>query len=284
MKRIKALSIITGIYILAYVLGALAVIGIDNLVLKLFVFDIVATVVTFVFSVLLKNSSVYDPYWSLTPLVLIVWIYVVNGSFSLMHILFLTAFFLWGIRLTVNWITVFCDFSYEDWRYKMFRDNNGPFMWFLANFFGIHMVPTLVVFAGMLPIFELAKANLGILSVPGILIVLFGTSLELFADKDMHRFLETTKEKVSCREGLWKYSRHPNYLGEISVWVGTFLTVLPYAPDKWLCGIGALSVALLFNFISIPMMEKRQLSRRPDYVQYKKETSRLLLMPPKKVV
>ncbi len=282
MKRLKALLVITAIYVLVYAVGALSVIGIDNFILKLFVFDVVATVVTFIFSVLLKNSSVYDPYWSLTPMVMVAWIYIVNGSFSLMHILFFAAFQLWGLRLTINWITVFSDFSYEDWRYKMFRDNNGPFMWFMANFFGIHMVPTLVVFGGMLPIFALSEEKAGWLSLPGILIILMGTALELFADRHMHRFLENTKEKTTCREGLWNYSRHPNYLGEISVWIGTFLAMLPYAPEKWFYGAGALSVVLLFNFISIPMMEKRQLSRRPDYSEYRKITSRLLLLPHKR--
>lgn len=282
MKKTKDLLIVAGIYLLAFLIGGLVVTNVENLVLKLFVFDVVATMITFVFSVILKNSSVYDPYWSLTPMILVIWIYLANHAHSIMQVVFLTAFLLWGLRLTVNWISVFTDFSYEDWRYRMFRENNGAVLWFLINFGGIHMVPTLVVFAGMLPIFEIAKNPIGRWSLPGVLIVLFGTALEFFADRDMHRFLEKTTEKTTCKEGLWNYSRHPNYLGEISVWMGTFLTMLPYAAGRWYYGVGALAVLLLFNFISIPMMEKRQLKRRADYSEYRKTTSRLLILPHKK--
>lgn len=279
MKRTKALLVITCIYILAFAVGALAVVGIDNFVLKLFVFDIVATVVTFVFSVLLKNSSVYDPYWSLIPIFMIIWMFLNGKAFSAINWLFLIVFILWGMRLTVNWGIVFTGFDYEDWRYRMFREGNGPIKWFIINFFGIHMFPTLVVFAGMLPIFEIIQIELGILSIPGIIIMAFGIILEILADHDMHVFLSKTVEKTTCREGLWKYSRHPNYLGEISVWVGVYLAMLPYSLEKWFYGVGALLVLLLFNCISIPMMEKRQLKRRPDYESYMKETSRLLLLP-----
>lgn len=281
MKRTKALIIIAAIYILAFLIGAMSVINISNLILKMFVFDVVATVVVFAFSLIFKNSSVYDPYWSLTPIVIAVWVYFINNSFSAMNMLFLIAFVAWGLRLTINWGTVFYGFDYEDWRYRMFRENNGPVLWFIINFGGIHMFPTLIVFAGMLPIFEIAQIQIGVLSVPGIIIILLGILLELLADRDMQRFLKNTHEKVSCREGLWKNSRHPNYLGEISVWIGVFLTMLPYAKDKYLYGLGALAIAIMFNVVSIPMMEKRQKARRSDYEDYCQKTSRLLLLPVK---
>ena len=70
MKKSKALLIITIIYILAFAIGAFSCVHIENTILKFFVFDTVATIVTFVFSVLLSNSSVYDAYWSLTPMVI----------------------------------------------------------------------------------------------------------------------------------------------------------------------------------------------------------------------
>lgn len=279
-RKTRDLIIITAIYLLAFAGGW----GVSLLVTKkfwrLFIFDIAATVITFAFSVLLHNSSVYDAYWSLTPQVMSIWLFAISGAFGLWHIMFLVVFNVWSTRLTINWCKVFTDFSYEDWRYRKFREENSPFMWFLANFFGIHMVPTLVVFAGMLPLFAIVEVELNALSIPGMIIILYGVALEFFADRQMHSFLEKTKdskEKVTCREGLWRFSRHPNYLGEITVWIGVYITMLPFAPEKWYYGIGALLVVLLFNFISIPLMEKRQMSRRSDYAEYKKNTSRLLL-------
>lgn len=281
-RKLRDLCAITLIYLLAYAVGFAAGFAIPQTVLRWFVFDVAATVVTFAFSVALRNSSVYDAYWSLTPMVMSVWLFIESRAFSVWQILFLLVFNLWSARLTGNWITVFTDFSYEDWRYRKFRDENSPAMWQFLNFTGIHMVPTLVVFAGMLPLFEIAARPMNALCLPGIALILCGVALEFFADRQMHAFLKEQTHGTVCRRGLWNYSRHPNYLGEITVWVGVFAAMLPFAPEKWFYGIGAVSVAVLFNAVSIPMMEKRQLSRRPDYAEYRRTTSRLLVLPGKK--
>lgn len=274
--------IVTAIYVVAFSVGIGASFFIESVMLRYFVFDVVATVVTYIFSETMKNSSVYDPYWSFTPMVMSIVLFIEMRAFSLWQILSLIVFNVWGARLTVNWITVFTDFSYEDWRYRKFRAENHGFMWFVINFFGIHMVPTLVVFAGMLPIFEMAVNPLGPLSVIGMLVVLTGVGFEFFADRAMHSFLSSAQKGEVCKAGLWNYSRHPNYLGEMTVWVGVFLTMLPYAVEKWFYGIGLVLVIVLFNVVSVPMMEKRQMERRPAYADYKKVTSRVILRPHKK--
>ena len=108
--------------------------------------------------------------------------------------------------------------------------------------------------------------------------------MEFFADIQMHKFKKknTDKDKV-CDVGLWKYSRHPNYLGEILVWVGVYVFMLAVVPEFWYFGIGAILMFCLFYFISIPLMEKRQMERRAGYAQYRAKTSKLLLLPPKKI-
>lgn len=280
MKKRRDLAIITGIYLLAFAFGGAAALFCRELFWQLFVFDIVATAVTFVFSVALHNSSVYDAYWSLTPMIMSVWLFLAEKAFSPMQLVFLVAFNIWGARLTLNWVAVFTDFSYEDWRYRKYRQETPRLFWPIVNFWGIHMMPTVVVFAGMLPLFEIAKHPLGLRALPGIAVMLCGVGLEYFADRQMHAFLQSATDGKVCRKGLWKYSRHPNYLGEITHWLGVYLVMLPFAPEKWYYGIGFVSVAILFNTVSIPLMEKRQLSRRADYAQYRQETSRLLLKRP----
>lgn len=279
MKKVKDLAILFLIYVFAFAVGVVSCYFVRTPILKFFVFDSAATVIVFLFSVIFVNSSVYDPYWSLTPMVMAISLFIRNSAFSPFQLLFLAAFTIWSVRLTANWITVFTDFSYEDWRYRKFRAETSKQLWPIVNFFGIHYVPTVVVFLGMLPIFQIVKTPLGLKSLPGILIVLFGVALEFFADKQMHAFLSLKEEGKVCRRGLWKYSRHPNYLGEMTVWLGVFLTMLPYALKQWYYVIGFLSVVLLFNIVSIPLMEKRQLARRPDYLAYCQTTSRLLLLP-----
>ena len=285
MKKLKkgaALLLITAIYLLAYVVSFLLCRLFTVPVLwKYFLFDVFATVIVFVFSVTLHNSSVYDPYWSVTPLVMALWLFVTGKAFSPWQLAFLAVFCLWGVRLTANWIVVFTDFSYEDWRYRKYREENTPAMWFFLNFTGIHMVPTLVVFAGMLPLFEIVSQEMNVLCLPGLAVMLWGIGLEFFADRQMHAFLSTAVHGDVCKNGLWRFSRHPNYLGEISFWAGVFLVMLPYAPQKWYFVIGFVAVAVLFNVVSIPLAEKRQLSRRAAYKDYCQQTSRLLLLPHK---
>lgn len=273
----RDLFIIFIIYLLAFGIGYLSSMAVADIMAKQFVFDVVATVIVFIFSVILRNSSVYDPYWSVAPIVMILWLFADEKTHGGMQLVFLAVFLVWALRLTLNWIEVFTDFSYEDWRYRKYRDETPPLFWPIVNFFGIHFMPTLVVFGGMLPMFSVARRSIGILSIPGILVMLFGILLEIFADRQMHEFLRSGKHGTVCSVGLWKYSRHPNYLGEISFWCGVYLAMLPYDMEHWYYGVGCLSVCILFNFVSIPLMETRQLLRRPDYQAYRQETSRLLL-------
>lgn len=280
-KKIKDLLVVLGIYILAFLVGYLSCIKVSDFILKLFVFDTVATIITFIFSVILHNSSVYDAYWSVTPMIMIIWIFATGKIQNMMQIIFLLVFLAWSLRLTINWIEVFTDFSYEDWRYIKYRNETPPIFWPLVNFFGIHYMPTLLVFAGMLPLFSISKVSIGLISIPGIGVMLFGILMEFFADRQMHEFLSSGKKGEICNIGLWKYSRHPNYLGEISFWCGVYLVMLPYDMNHWFYGVGCLSICILFNVVSIPLMEKRQLVRRPGYKEYKMKTSRLIIRPQK---
>ncbi len=294
----RDLTIITLVYVLAFIIGWVVChyantmylenvnienAIINNTIIRFFIFDIVATIVTFIFSVIFKNSSVYDAYWSLTPMVMSIWLFIENRAFGIWQILFLIVFNIWSARLTFNWINVFTGFDYEDWRYRHYRDTVPRFLWQIVNFTGIHLFPTLVVFLGMLPIFSIFSGdsdNAGPLSLIGMAVILCGVMLEHFADKSMHEFLRQQSEepggKRVCRNGLWNYSRHPNYFGEILIWVGVFLAMIFYDTEHWYYVVGAMAIAIMFNVVSIPLMEKRQLSRRPEYAQYKKETSRLI--------
>lgn len=292
-KKSRDLLLIKLMYIVAFLIGGVAAWGIDNpfgmlndLVWQMLVFDVVATVVVYAFSVAWRNSSIYDAYWSVAPQLLSLWLFgdhlYHGGSVSIWHWLLLIVFNIWSIRLTLNWVRTTTGLDWEDWRYRKFRDENGPAMWQFLNFTGIHMMPTLIVFVGFLPFFPIMEAQLTAWSLIGDAIILFGVGLEHFADTQMAAFLRTTTEKKVCRNGLWRYSRHPNYLGEISIWTGLFVVLMSARMDLWMYGAGFVAMILLFNVVSIPMMEKRQMARRPDYADYRRTTSRLLLWKSRK--
>lgn len=177
LKKKPALVLIACFYLFSYFVAYFLSKPYQGMTLRLFVFDIVATCVIFAFSVICRNSSVYDAYWSATPIVMILWLFHEEAAHQPIQLLFLVAFLLWAVRLTLNWCEVFTDFSYEDWRYRKYRQDTPKFLWPFVNFFGIHFMPTLVVFAGMLPAFVIAKTNVTFFAFPGIMIMICGVCL-----------------------------------------------------------------------------------------------------------
>ncbi len=81
--------------------------------------------------------------------------------------------------------------------------------------------------------------------------------------------------------GLWQYSRHPNYFGEVVLWWGIGITGLG-VPGGWIGLAGSLTITLLILFVSgVPMLEKKY-EGREDFEEYKKRTSRFILLPPRR--
>jgi steroid 5-alpha reductase family enzyme len=235
--------------------------------------------VIFLFSAFLKNSSIYDPYWSVAPLIIIP-LFIRDYNFK--NLLLLGLIVIWGIRLTWNWAYSFKNLQHQDWRYTYYK-NRAPRVWPVVNFFGIHLMPTIIVISVMLPAFTYLQSSkeVNFFTFAGVLLAIAGIFLEYFADRSAHSFRKQHPGEVN-NSGLWKYSRHPNYLGEISFWWGIYFMLLSLGSNYFLYFLGPLANTLLFVFISIPLMEKRQLANKPDYACYQRQTSMLLLLPVKK--
>jgi steroid 5-alpha reductase family enzyme len=115
------------------------------------------------------------------------------------------------------------------------------------------------------------------LDVFAISITLLAIIVESVADKQLKRFIEEREShKKIMKEGIWKYSRHPNYFGEILFWWGLYSFALASNLNFWWTIIGPISITLLFIFISIPLMDERNLNRRPQYEEYMEKTSKLV--------
>lgn len=248
--------------------------------LALFVADVVATVFIWLCGVMCKNVSVYDPYWSVAPpLMLTFWLGI--GGYNTPSLLLLAAVWIWAFRLTGNWAYTFQGLHAEDWRYTRYRQNRNPFYFQLINLFGLNLVPTLQVFVAMLPALLLPEqaAEANPLSWVALAVCLGAVVIELVADIQRHRFVRwrTSRDEI-LKTGLWRHGRHPNYFGEISFWWGVWLmyvSVYGIACRPWLV-VAPISMTALFLFISIPMMERRQLAIKPAYADYRKRTRRLI--------
>jgi steroid 5-alpha reductase family enzyme len=101
--------------------------------------------------------------------------------------------------------------------------------------------------------------------------------VETVADNQMRAFTRDPANRGRTIDvGLWSRSRHPNYLGEITMWCGLWLFGLAADPTWWWTIAGPVVMVLLFETASIPMMEERSLQRRPEYADYQRRVPRLL--------
>lgn len=296
--------LVIAVYLLAFFTGVVVfgLFGGNRPILAMFFADVAATVVVWLSGIVFRNSSLYDPYWSGAPLVVIIaWYLQKGGSLSIPQVLLFLVVLFWGIRLTLNWATAWKGMSHQDWRYTMYREKM-PKLWFFVNLFGIHMMPTVLVFLAMIPAYYtiLYADRLTLLFCIGFALSLAAALLQHIADRQMRTFKSREASENECiDEGVWRYSRHPNYLGEIGFWWGIWLmhngSILPmgsfvskgsipssiYSPAAYTAA-GAVLITLLFVFISIPMMEAHILASRPTYAHYKRSVSMLIPWPRRK--
>ena len=280
-RKTKGLLILLLAYITAFAAGFATYRILDgsiHLYLNLFIADAVATVVTWLFGVIFKSASVYDPYWSVQTPVIMLSLMIGLQHFSPGAILFLVFILFWAVRLTGNFIRGFHDITYVDWRYRMLREKTGQFFQ-LVNLCGICMFPTVVVYLASLPAFTYIIDGYSFTpwNLIGLFVMFGGTMLELISDRQMKSFIKTRKDRSEIiRTGLWKYSRHPNYLGEILFWYGVALVYLLPDFSHYMYLGGALLNHLMFLFISVPMAERNMANYKTNFEQYKKEVRMFL--------
>ena len=287
LSKTKALLLLLGMYVIAFVAGVVAYRFSETLVTHIIwrtlFANVIATLVIYGFGVLIDNQSVYDPYWSVAPPVIVIaWIVTLDVTLHLPVVLLLMAILFWSIRLTYNFIINFDDFSYQDWRYVMLHDKH-PGLWLLTNLFGINLMPTIIVFIQLIGAYHvlLNAATINVMFVLGFILSVSAAFIQYISDKQMMAFrMDHKQDKGSIDQGLWSYSRHPNYFGEVMMWWGIYLMYLSVVRTLDWQIVSPLLMTALFLFISIPMMEEK-LKERPGYTDYQEEVSVLVPFPRK---
>lgn len=284
LRNSRAAGILISIaaYVAAFA-GAVAAVNIimpHHPLLVIALGDFTATVIIFFISVLLNNSSMYDPYWSVKPAV-IAWYYfcLVAGDPGTREILVVIAVTLYAIRLTSNFYRDWPGLSKEDFRYVNFR-RKFPRAYWPVSFLAVHFFPTVMVYMACLPMYGIYQSTdvpLNGFDFAGFTVIICAVILAFVADEQLRRFKEEKEnEGKTIGSGLWRISRHPNYLGEILTWWGLYLLGLGAGLQWWWTGIGAVAITVMFVFASIPLMEERMMMTRADYPQYKSRTPMLI--------
>lgn len=280
-QRGRGAAWVIAVYLAALAVASLCVVALaGNPLTAAAVADLAATVVVFAFSRALRNSSLYDPYWSVAPPVLVLywWLQSAAGFHPLAWLAFVLTC-LWAVRLTANWASGWQGLMDEDWRYRRLQQQLGFWYW-PVSLLGIHLLPTAVVFVGVLPVFALLQSQGEVAwgwALLGAAVGLSAVALETQADRQLRRFREVrTSPDQLLTTGVWGWCRHPNYLGELGFWLSLGLLARAAGVSWWLSSVGFLVMLGLFVVVSIPMIENKLLAAKPGYAQYRARTFALL--------
>jgi steroid 5-alpha reductase family enzyme len=256
----------------------------------------VCTFVVFIFSMINNNSSLYDPYWVIAPPFFVIGVIAqADNGFAGWHMrdtLILVCFVVWAARYHIVWFWEGWTegLKIEDWRYEAMR--SAPVPYWLNSLMGMHYFPTYLVYfafapaalAMMQPVS--AQPDIGIWDVLGVCGAIGAAAIQWFADTQNAEFRQSQayRDGETMRRGLWAYSRHPNYFGEVLFW----LSMIPFAvgagvyeENKVLVLGGPIAMAIFFRFSSW-LMDVRSLERRPGYQQIMDEVSAMVPWFPKR--
>ena len=254
-----------------------------SLVFKVLICHIEATIFIYLLSVIFNNSSWYDAFWSVIPVALTIMCWSdISAAGDIQRAFLMHACLLfWAIRLTYNWMRSWDGFSHEDWRYIMMKGKtNNKLQYFIVDFGSIHLIPTLCVYMALLPmIYALSYpgAELNNLDILATFLAVLAVLIQIISDQQMYNFRKNITEPKTMKSGLWYYSRHPNYFGEILFWFSLFIFALASNLSlAWLL-IGSLIMYALIAIASVSMMDKRSLERRSDFKEYMDSTPPIFL-------
>ncbi|MGM0555545.1 MAG: DUF1295 domain-containing protein [Myxococcota bacterium] len=270
---------------IAYLVAIAVAIGVGSqlpselhVIWRVAIADVAATAVIFAFSRIHDNSSLYDPYWSVAPVVIagyFAWLGADAGAPELRIALAGGLVAIWGVRLTYNFFAGWSGLQHEDWRYRNFR-RDYPRAYWIISFLGIHLFPTVLTFAGSLslyPAMALEGRPLNWLDGVAALVTVGAIAIESVADAQLREFARHTDGTRIMEDGVWHYSRHPNYFGEICFWWGLWLFAMAAAPQYWWTVLGPVAITLLFVFVSLPLIDRRHLKKRPAYREHMRKVS-----------
>lgn len=236
----------------------------------------------FVISLLKKRNDVADTAWGL-GFVLLAWVsFFLSQDASGRGILVCVLVSVWGFRLAWH-IYRRNRGKTEDYRYAMWRKTWGK--WFyLRSYFQVYILQGMLLFLIVLPVLLInnnAATNLRALDLIGVLVWLAGFFFESVGDAQLEHFIKDPANKGKLMQsGLWRYTRHPNYFGEVTQWWGIWLFALS-VPGGWLGIVGPLTITTLILKVSgIPLLEKK-MAEHPEFAAYQKRTSMFIPLPPR---
>ncbi len=268
--------------VLVYAVAAAAAVGVVlrlrgmSSLVQAAVADVVATLVVFVGSRIMRNSSIYDPYWSVVPPALAaLWMH--PGGWTPVEIMVAVLVLWWGARLTLNWIRRWRGLRDEDFRYQGLKSDAGA-LEAVVDLLGIHLFPTVQVFLGCLSIYLVAVASSERINAAAVLaavVTVAAILIETVSDRQLREFRSSAGDGI-LQTGLWGIVRHPNYVGEILFWWGLWIFTVGAGAFMWWSLIGPVAITVMFALVSVPMMDRHLCEKNPAYREHVERSAALV--------
>jgi len=245
----------------------------------LFIFCYVS--VWFLISLLIKRNDIADIAWGLGFVGIVCFLFITQAP-TLQSVIVYILTIIWGTRLAIH-IGLRSKGKPEDFRYKKWRDEWGKYF-VLRSYLQVYLLQGFFMWIISLPIIVVSMAQNQAISpfmFVGLIIWIIGFVFESIGDYQLMLFIKHRQNKSDImQKGMWKYTRHPNYFGEVLVWWGIFIMVLPLEYGCWAI-ISPITISYLLLYVSgIPMLEAKY-KNNLAFQDYKKRTSAFFPMLPK---
>ena len=243
---------------------------------------LVYMLIWFIVSLVLKRNDVADIAWGGGFIVAALAALVSRGAATHRAVLVVSLVIIWGARLALH-IGLRNVGKGEDARYRKWREEWGKHA-VLRSIFQIYILQGILLLVISLPVIRAITAPelpLTFLDRLGGTVWLIGFLFEAVGDWQLLQFKKDRANKGKViTTGLWRYSRHPNYFGEVMLWWGIYLIALA-VPGGWMTIIGPVTITgLILGVSGIPMLEKKY-EGNAEFDEYKRRTSAFFPLPPK---
>ena len=250
--------------------------------------------IAFIVGTIKRNNGImdifYGPGFFVVALTSMVFYFILNNTINLRQIIITILVLIWSLRLA-TYVFIRNRGKPEDYRYKAMRDRWGTNI-ILKSLLRIYIFQGIVIFIVSVTVwFTNSSANppldnlldfYGITLWLGVIIWLIGFLFETFGDYQLYKFKQDPNNKGKVLDqGLWKYTQHPNYFGEVTQWWGIYLMALA-VPFGWISIFGPIFITYMIIKVSGIKLLDKHYEGDDEYNNYKRRTSLFFPWFPKK--
>jgi steroid 5-alpha reductase family enzyme len=244
-----------------------------------------AMVIVWLLSLKTRNTGIVDVFWGPGFALVALAAFPLGDGYTPRRVLVLALAAVWGLRLGAH-LGIRNVGKPEDFRYARMRERSGG-RWGIESLFKVFAVQAVAMWTVSLPLQFAQSAGpperLTWRDALGVGLWALGFAFESIGDAQLRRFkADPSSAGAVMDRGLWRYTRHPNYFGDATLWWGFFVIALN-SPDGWWTIVGPIMMTfVLARITGVPILERHLMRTRPGYEDYARRTSALFPLPPRR--